>query len=177
MSVLKNKPCVTDAIIPPSRAAASSAQRDTPRVIAPPPLIYLVALATGFVFEALLPSASVPPVVSWPLGVALVIAGLALARSFFRALHHANTPVSPYSPATTLVTTGPYALSRNPGYLGMTLAYAGIAILSGALWVLVPLGATLLLIDRGVIRREERHLERTFGDEYVRYRARTRRWI
>ena len=177
MSVLKNKPCLADAVIPPSRAAATSAQGDTPAVIAPPPLIYLVALATGLILEALLPSASVPPAVSWSVGGVLVIAGLTLARSFFRALHRANTPVSPYSPATALVTTGPYRFSRNPGYVGMTLGYAGIAILSGALWVLVPLVPTLLLIDRGVIRREERHLERAFGEEYARYRARTRRWI
>ena len=177
MSVLKNKACLVHAVIPPSRAAATSAQRDTPAVIAPPPLIYLVALATGFVFEALLPSASVPPAVSWSVGGVLVIAGLALARSFFRALRHADTPVSPYRSAAALVTTGPYRFSRNPGYLGMTLGYAGIAILSGALWVLVPLVGTLLLIDRGVIRREERHLARAYGEEYARDRARTRRWI
>ena len=177
MSVLKSKACLAHAVIPPSRGAAHTEERDTPAVIAPPPLIYLVALAAGFVLEALLPSASVPPAVSWPVGGVLVIAGLALARSFFRALHRANTPVSPYSPATALVTTGAYRLSRNPGYLGMTLAYTGIAILSGALWVFVPLVPTLFLIDRGVIRREERHLERTFGDEYARYRTRTRRWI
>jgi protein-S-isoprenylcysteine O-methyltransferase Ste14 len=146
-------------------------------VVAPPPLIYLVALAIGFILEALLPSASLPPAVTWPIGGALVVSGAALARSFFRALHTANTPISPYSPSTALVTTGPYRLSRNPGYLGMALAYAGIAILSGALWVLVPLVPALFLIDRGVIRREERKLERTFGEDYNRYRARTRRWI
>jgi protein-S-isoprenylcysteine O-methyltransferase Ste14 len=59
----------------------------------------------------------------------------------------------------------------------MALAYAGIAILSGALWILIPLVPALFLIDRGVIRREERKLERTFGEDYNRYRARTRRWI
>ena len=67
MSVLKNKACLAHAVIPPSRAAATSAQRDTPAVIAPPPLIYLVALATGFVLAALLPSASVPPALSYKL--------------------------------------------------------------------------------------------------------------
>jgi protein-S-isoprenylcysteine O-methyltransferase Ste14 len=175
-TTLRNGPDSTGSALPPSTAVAS-AKRDSPGVIAPPPLIYLVGLAAGFALEALLPSASVPPAVTWPVGGALVVGGLVLARSFFRALHGANTAVSPYSPSTALVTTGPYRLSRNPGYLGMALGYAGIAILSGALWALVALVPTLLLIDRGVIRREERHLERRFGEEYLRYKARTRRWI
>jgi protein-S-isoprenylcysteine O-methyltransferase Ste14 len=177
MTVLRNNQGSADSVLPPSTATATSAKPDAPDVIAPPPLIYLVGLGTGFILEALLPSASVPPAVTWPVGGVLAVAGLALARSFFRALHAANTPVSPYSPSTTLVTTGPYRLSRNPGYLGMALGYAGIAILSGALWALVPLVPTLVLIDRGVIRREERHLERRFGEQYLRYMARTRRWI
>jgi protein-S-isoprenylcysteine O-methyltransferase Ste14 len=177
MTVLRNNPRSADSVLPPPSAAATTAERDAPGVIAPPPLIYMVGLGTGFMLEALLPSASMPPAVTWPVGGALVVAGLALARSFFRALHGANAPVSPYSPSTALVTTGPYRLSRNPGYLGMALGYAGIAILSGALWALVPLVPTLILIDRGVIRREERHLERRFGEQYLRYRARTRRWI
>jgi protein-S-isoprenylcysteine O-methyltransferase Ste14 len=59
----------------------------------------------------------------------------------------------------------------------MALAYAGIAVLSGALWVLALLLPVLLVIDRGVIRREERHLEQRFDQEFLRYRRRTRRWI
>ena len=58
--------------------------------------------------------------------------------------------------STQLVTTGPYRLSRNPGYLGMTLVYCGIAVLAGALWVLLALPVVLIAIDRGVIAREER---------------------
>jgi protein-S-isoprenylcysteine O-methyltransferase Ste14 len=177
MSVPKTAPVSADSSLAASSAAADPPERDTPGVIAAPPLIYLAGLATGFILEALFPSASLPPAVTWPVGGVLAVAGLALARSFFRVLHGANTPVSPYSASTVLVTTGPYRLSRNPGYLGMALGYAGIAILSGALWVLVPLVPTLFLIDRGVIRREERHLERRFGEQYIRYRARTRRWL
>jgi protein-S-isoprenylcysteine O-methyltransferase Ste14 len=167
----------TNSIPSPSSATANTSEHDAAGVIAPPPLIYLAGLGIGFILEAFLPSASVPRAVTWPVGGVLAITGLALARSFFRALHAADTPVSPYSPSTALVTTGPYRFSRNPGYLGMALGYAGIAILSGALWTLVPLVPTLVLIDRGVIRREERHLERRFGEQYSRYRARTRRWI
>ena len=55
--------------------------------------------------------------------------------------------------------------------------YSGIAVLSGALWAFVTLLPTLVIIDRGVIRREERYLASEFGEEYERYRARTRRWL
>jgi protein-S-isoprenylcysteine O-methyltransferase Ste14 len=154
-----------------------TAKLDTPGVIAPPPLIYIGGLTAGFLLQALLPSTPVPDVVAWSLGGVLIIAGSALGRSFFRALRRAGTPVSPYSHTTTLVTTGPYRLSRNPGYLGMALAYAGVAVLTEALWALVPLVVILIVIDRGVIAREERHLEHEFGEQYQRYKQRTRRWL
>src|SRR5436190_17645931 len=163
----------------PLRPVASAAPLppEAPGVIAPPPLIYLGGLALGFGLEALLPSASLPAWLSWPLGSALLFGGLVLAISFIRAFRRAGTPVNPGESATTLVTTGPYRLSRNPGYLGMALGDAGVAILSGGLWVLALLVPTLLVIDRGVIRREELYLERRFGEAYLRYRARTRRWL
>ena len=150
---------------------------DAPGVIAPPPLIFLGALAAGFALEALLPSAAIPGWLSWPLGLALVIAGGALAASFIGAFQRAHTPVDPYRPATALVTTGPYRLTRNPGYLGMALTYAGIAVLASALWTLIGLAAALVVVDRGVIAREEHHLEARFGDDHRRYRATTRRWL
>jgi protein-S-isoprenylcysteine O-methyltransferase Ste14 len=75
------------------------------------------------------------------------------------------------------VTDGPYRLTRNPGYLGMTLLYAGIAIAADAVWALAPLPVAIAVIDRGVIAREERYLERTFGAPYTEYKRRVRRWI
>jgi protein-S-isoprenylcysteine O-methyltransferase Ste14 len=161
----------------PSLSPAASRSPDVPGVIAPPPLIYLAGLGLGFGLEALFPSASFPGWLSWSLGSVFILSGVALAVSFIRAFRQAGTPVNPGEPATALATTGPYRLSRNPGYLGMVSAYAGIAVLSGTVWVLASLVPVLLLIDRGVIRREERHLERRFGDDYRNYKSRTRRWI
>jgi protein-S-isoprenylcysteine O-methyltransferase Ste14 len=146
-------------------------------VIAPPPLIYLGGLALGFVLEALLPSASVPAAVRWPVGGALVLGGSALMASFLGAFRRARTPVDPRRATTAIVTTGPYRFTRNPGYLGMALLSAGIALLGGALWPLLTLAAAVVLIDRGVIAREERYLEGRFGDEYLAYKARARRWL
>jgi protein-S-isoprenylcysteine O-methyltransferase Ste14 len=151
--------------------------RDTAGVIAPPPLIYLAGLAVGFGLEALLPGASLPSAVRWVAGGLLVVAAAALLASFNTAFTRKGTAVEPWKPTTAIVTTGPYRLTRNPAYLGMALVYIGIALLAGAVWVLVPLPIVLAVIDRAVIAREERYLERKFGQEYLDYKASVRRWI
>lgn len=154
-----------------------SVERDTAGVIAPPPLVYLGGLAAGLALRSALPPTPVPPAVRWPVGGALLALGGTLMGSFVRSFARAGTPVSPYSASTALVTTGPYRISRNPGYLGMALVYAGIAVSAEALWALAPLPAVLAVIDRGVIAREERYLERKFGAPYVEYKRRVRRWL
>jgi protein-S-isoprenylcysteine O-methyltransferase Ste14 len=150
---------------------------DTPGVIAPPPLIYLGALGIGFGLDALIGGATLPSTVSRPVGAALIVAGAGLLGTFVQAFGRARTPVDPYAPSEAVVTDGPYRLTRNPGYLGMALTYAGIAIVANAPWALVPLPFTMAVIDRGVIAREERYLERKFGAQYTDYKRCVRRWI
>lgn len=151
--------------------------RDVPGVIAPPPLIFLAGMVAGLALEALLPSPSLPGALRWPLGGALVAGGLALGLSFESAFRRAGTAVEPWKPTTAIVTSGPYRFTRNPAYVGMALAYAGIAILAGAIWPFATLVPTLIVVDRAVIAREERYLARRFGSEYTAYRARVRRWL
>jgi protein-S-isoprenylcysteine O-methyltransferase Ste14 len=129
------------------------------------------------VLDWLLPSASVANALSLPLGVGLIAAGLTLMASFVRAFHRAGTAVEPWEPTTAIVTTGPYRISRNPGYLGMALVFSGIAVLAEALWAFAALVPTLAVMDRLVIAREERYLGRKFGAEYLDYKARVRRWL
>ncbi len=156
---------------------STSPSQDTAGVRVPPPFIYLGGLAVGFALEALLPGSSVPAAVQWGLGGALLLAGLALAASFNMAFQRKGTAVEPWKPTTAIVTTGPYRLTRNPAYLGMALIYAGIAVMSDAFWTLAPLPLVLLIIDRAVIAREERYLERKFGQEYLDYKRSVRRWL
>lgn len=157
--------------------AGPAVRADTPGVIAPPPLIYLGALGIGFGLDAMVGGPTPPSVVARPLGAVLIVAGAGLMGSFVQAFGRARTPVDPYTPSETIVTEGPYRLTRNPGYLGMALAYAGIAVISKRPWALVPLPVTIAVIDRGVIAREERYLERKFGSRYTDYKRRVRRWI
>ncbi|HEX6653414.1 MAG TPA: isoprenylcysteine carboxylmethyltransferase family protein [Thermoleophilaceae bacterium] len=152
-------------------------EEDTAGVVAPPPLIFLAGLIVGFALEALLPGVDLPGLVEWAVGALLVLAGLGLLLTFNASFSRKGTAVEPWKPTTAIVTTGPYRFTRNPAYLGMALTYVGIAVLNSAVWVLLPLPVVLAVIDRGVIAREERYLERRFGEEYLAYKRTVRRWI
>ncbi len=154
----------------------SADRPDIAHVVAPPPLIYAVPLAAGLVLHHFLPQTVIAPTWARIVGPALVLLGffgLPAVIAFFRA----GTPPQPWRPSTALVTTGPYRLSRNPMYVGFTLFYAGISLWVNSLWPLLALPIVLVIMQRGVIAREEAYLERLFGDDYRAYRARVRRWV
>ena len=92
-------------------------------------------------------------------------------------MHRAGTNIRPDLPTTALVTEGPFRFTRNPLYLGLTLMYAGIALLIPGTWPLLLLVPVLLVMRWGVIAREERYLERKFGEPYRAYLGRVRRWL
>jgi len=155
-------------------------ENDTPNnagVIAPPPLIYGGALGAGLLAKALFPATFLPRGAARALGIPLTGAGLLLFISSLRALRRAETDVRPYKPTTSIVAEGPYRFTRNPIYLGFTLVYGGITALVNSPWDALLLPLVLVLMQRGVIQREERYLERVFGEEYLQYKARVRRWI
>ena len=102
---------------------------------------------------------------------------MALAVWFARTMHGADTTLRIDKPVSSLVEDGPFRYSRNPGYLSLTMLYAGIAILRNALWAILLLPLVLYVMKREVIEREERYLQRTFGEEYLAYKRRVRRWV
>ena len=150
---------------------------DTPGVVAPPPLIYAGALALGLLANRLHPITFLPRGLARGLGLPLIAGGLAIGLLGFREMRRAETNVDPYKPTTAIVSGGPYSFTRNPLYVGMALVYVGVAARANALPAALMLPAALAVMTRGVIEREERYLERKFGDEYLAYKARVRRWI
>ncbi len=150
---------------------------DNPGVAAPPPLVFGGALAAGLLAHRLRPTPFLPRAVARPLGWLLLGGGLLLGGSGIRALRNAGTNVDPYKPTTAFVAVGPYRFTRNPLYLALTMMYAGISFLARSLWAFTLLPGVLAVIRCGVIEREERYLERKFGAEYRRYKARVRRWV
>ena len=146
-------------------------------VVAPPPLLFLGGFLLGLALNAWRPLAIIPlPVFAWG-GSALAAAGMAFAAAGALTFRRVGTGIEPGTPATTLVTIGPYRWSRNPIYVGMAAVSAGLALVLNALWILLTLIAVVALVQFGVIRREERYLSDRFPDEYGAYRARVRRWL
>lgn len=153
-------------------STAPSEASDHLRVIAPPPLIFALPLAAALFVQR---SGSA----AWRsvLAALLTLGATLLIASAFICFRRARTTVNPYGRSTAIVESGPYRFTRNPMYVAMTLIYLAAALWLGS-WVAVALlPVVLLVVDRGVIRREEIYLSRRFGDEYTRYLRRVRRWI
>ena len=149
--------------------------RNSPCVIACPPLVFIAALGIGWFLNWLIPLLMPSP---WHIaGGILSLAGVTLGLWGVHALHRAGTPVRPDRPVTRLVTDGPYRYTRNPLYIGLTTIYLGIALSTGMLWLLVTLVPVLAVMNWKIVRREEQFLEAKFGDAYRDYKARVRRWV
>jgi protein-S-isoprenylcysteine O-methyltransferase Ste14 len=150
---------------------------DHPEVVALPPLIYFGFFCLGLILEYFWRTAVFAPPLRLLVGVSLIAAGLLLGFQAYREFRRAETNVEVYRPATALVTSGPYRYTRNPIYVGLTLAYVGAALVADSLWVLGLLVPTLLIMHYGVVVREEQYLLRKFGTAYQRYQASVRRWV
>ena len=150
---------------------------ETSGVRFPPPLLYLAGFLAGVALEA------AAPVDRPPLAVTLAATAITLAAWWHFdgratvAFMRARTSMIVMKPSTTLVTEGPYRLTRNPMYVGMAFLYIAIAFAVGLVWPLAFLPFVLIAVDRLVIAREEPYLLRRFGAPYADYAARVRRWL
>ena len=95
----------------------------------------------------------------------------------WKLFHHLGTPVHPLEESTHFVQEGPYRFTRNPMYLGITLILLAISIFAGTPPALVaPLGF-FLTINLTFIPYEEKKMEAKFGEAYLAYKRRVRRWV
>ena len=150
---------------------------DQPDVIAFPPLIFasnaVLAAAAHWMFP-LRPFAAFPSRIAGA-GLALLAGGLALWAG--RTMGKVGTNVRPDWPTLAIAAVGPYAFTRNPMYVSLCALQLGIGLLlHGVLPVLfvVPLA---LVLHFGVVKREERYLAAKFGENYLAYQRRVRRWF
>jgi len=147
----------------------------TKRVL--PPTYLLLAILVMVGLHLLLPA---PRFIAYPwnfVGVVPVGLGLAVAVIADRAFKRHRTTVNPFEEPSVLVTVGLFRISRNPMYLGFVVLLAGIALLMGSLSPPAVVVVFAVLMDRIFIRAEERMLETVFGEDWLRYKGKVRRWI
>jgi len=159
------------------RGGCIADDQDDPGIRVPPPPVYLGALLLGLFLNRRAPVPFLPHALARGLGWPLVGGGIALAAWFVRTMRAADTTIRIDKAVSSLTQDGPFRYSRNPGYLALTMIYAGIAIRRNALWAILLLPLVMYVIQREVIEREEAYLERAFGEEYLAYKARVRRWV
>lgn len=147
------------------------------RTLLPPPLIYLLFLGIAWILDALLPVALGRNLWTHYLGWGLIDAGLLLMLWAGLLMLLRKTTVNPYGTPAKLLEEGPFRFSRNPIYLANSLIYCGIALLWGSLWPWLLLPVVIYVMQRAVIRHEERLLAQLFDEAYRSYCARVRRWL
>lgn len=142
-----------------------------------PPVYLFVALLLMWLLQGYFPVFQYfhPPMAY--LGIIPVFIGISMAASAAGLFKKADTGIVPFDEATTLVTAGFYRVTRNPMYLGMFLILFGVAMLLGSIGALLPIPLFVLIIRNHFVLGEERFLEAAFGQQYLEYTSKVRRWI
>jgi len=154
--------------------------QDYADVAVKPPALFLGAILLGCLLSWIVPlgpglgSANMRALAA---GGMLALVGLALFVVSVREFRRVGISVVPGEPSTALLESGPYRYTRNPIYISFTIFYFGLAIMLTSAWMLVLLVPVLIVLQRGVVEREEAYLASKFGEAYRKYQSRVPRWL
>ncbi len=154
-------------------------EKDSPRVYIPPPLFYVVIfLLARFIQKKVWIDDSLfhLPITKACGILCLIISLFFLVRSLRQFLQSKNTLIL-IKPASSLQQNGIYNISRNPMYVGLLIVYFGITCLIGNWWNIILFPLLFLIVQEYIIKKEESYLERAFGEEYLEYKNKVRRWL
>ena len=145
----------------------------------PPPLVLLATLIAMWGIAAFTVRIDIDPYLRYGLAGFFFVVALAFAGPAVAAFRRAGTTINPVhiDQASMLVTSGVFAWTRNPMYVGMSWLLLAWAFCLSAPWSLAGLFFFVLFITRFQIMPEERAMERNFGAAYEDYKARVRRWL
>lgn len=145
----------------------------------PPVVLVAVVLILMWLCYHYITAANLSFIYSFQAAIGCVFVGAIVIIAGVRSFHKHQTTVNPMEPenSSTVVNTGVFALSRNPMYLGMLLILLGGAVLSMNTIAFILLPVFVLYMNSFQIAPEEQALLEKFGEEYLNYKAKVRRWI
>ncbi len=143
----------------------------------PPPVVFLLVILLGAGIDYV-----------WPIGMGvsgngaliggvLILMGATIAILVNAEFKRRNTAIEPWKPTTNIITDGFYAWSRNPIYLGFCMLSIGIGIALNSFWIFISFVPGALAVQITAIIKEEKYLEEKFGQEYLDYKRKVRRWL
>lgn len=145
----------------------------------PPPVFMVLAIMSIVYGKPYFPQLSVAFAEQQLIGIFIAVVGMAIAIVSVLRFRQLGTTIEPnkLDKATHLVTDGIYNYSRNPMYLGMAILITSAGVFFGSFLFLPAVIVFVLIINKFQIEPEEVGLEKLFGQEYLDFKARTRRWI
>jgi protein-S-isoprenylcysteine O-methyltransferase Ste14 len=152
---------------------------DNPGVYIPPPVFYALTFLSAVWMQKRihLDDSLFHSRITKGVGVLFLLMAISfLVTSLAKFFKSKNTVVL-IKPASSLQTNGVYSISRNPMYVGLLQIYLGITCFTGNWWNIILLPLLIFLMQVYVIKHEEDYLERAFGNEYLEYKKRVRRWL
>ena len=159
------------------KEAVHNQGRDNAGVAFHPPVLLLVALFLGFGARWVTPLRFLPAEATAPLGSIIVATSFGWVIWAVVTMRRGGASVPTSEPTETIVMRGPYRWSRNPIYLSMVALQLGVGVWANSAWFLPLAFVSAGLLWWGVISREERYLEKKFGNAYREYKAGVRRWL
>jgi len=138
---------------------------------------FLILLVLSVWLNFAFPIQAVLPVPYTYFGIIFIGFGIIMAFLSRELFLRSRTTLSPFESPTSLITDGPFCLSRNPIYLGMASILFGTAIFLGKLVSFAFPIVFVLIIETVIIPKEERKLEKIFGERYRKYKKSVRQWI
>jgi len=142
-----------------------------------PPQLFLLCGAGATALGLALPVAGPLATAARLAGAVPLVAGIALSKHGSDLFGRSRTNIKTFDDPDVLVTGGPFGFTRNPMYLGFTVALVGVGVLVGSMSAVIGPTVFWLLADRWYIPLEERRMAATFGADYERYRSAVPRWI
>lgn len=154
--------------------------RDAAAVRVFPPAVPLFTILLGVGLDILWPSFEfeIPALANYWIGAAIIIGAIfVLGWRSVATIRRTGQSENPWKPTTQIVTEGPFRFTRNPMYLQMVLVCIGFAIMLTNIWILLLTPVCAWVLTRFAIVPEEKYLEDKFGEQYVSYKRRVRRWF
>ena len=142
-----------------------------------PPTYFFITLLIGYLLYLFIPIRIII-IFPWNLfGIIFGIAGAVLNMIADNTFKKAGTTVKPFEKTSSLITNGVFRISRNPMYLGMVLILISSAMITGTLSPFLVVPTFIIIIQNVFIKEEEKMLEKEFGEDWIDYKKRVRRWI